>query len=781
MDTTPASPMLYMGDRVAWDAKGNLIITADELLAKVDRPYLSPSTAKSMHSCPARMVSDRSMPSGFDLFGPTEKGSAAHTVLERLYSMAPGRRDAQHAMAILTEMSKEEPQGDGDVDYAAAIGQDPVRYNQWIAAIAASYGGLFAIEDPAEIDVHSNELRLDGVEVAGVPFKGFIDRIDHLKDGGLGVVDYKGLALDTPIPTPTGWTTMGDLKVGDQVLGTAGVPVNVTIKSGVHDRPCYRLTFSDASSVVCDNVHLWSITEAGTTTVLSADEVFDRFTAAPAGALSIMNAKPLDLPHAELPVSLDLGACLLNGGGAVPVRHRRASFHQRLTLLSELHSARTTTAPRGRAAIAAATSRAVNSIAELVATLGANPSIDGLTVSFDATLLETTDGLESAPVTSRAIAAMVRTDSVPTQCIQVDAPDSLYLCGPLMVPTHNTGKAKDKVNPFFDDDHGDQIRLYVEAMRVLTGEKPRSGRLLYISHGKQRKVALSKEADINKTKRAFAASWDDLRAAVDTQTFVAKASPLCGWCPLVNSCPTGINAGKVDRKGGAPSAVDLGIPTLRVDGTVKPVVGHTPKWAAAVPDEFASLLAVPEVPTAAHLSVGEEPPRDTDEGATNMSTGRPWKEAKPWEGATIDGHLSLNAYASTAVFGLSTLAAEELFKNGQKVGPAPVKALTALLAQTVLNAQAAVTNGSDDLQDGAHTRLRGVLRTSLDIIPLPFGGDEDAWALWVKRTHGFMVAIAATALDLFNNGPVVDLAGLVEVITPATPVLASPAALPAAA
>src|ERR1017187_7940940 len=28
------------------------------------------------------------------------------------------------------------------------------------------------------------------------------------------VLDYKGLALDTPIPTPSGWTTMGALKTG---------------------------------------------------------------------------------------------------------------------------------------------------------------------------------------------------------------------------------------------------------------------------------------------------------------------------------------------------------------------------------------------------------------------------------------------------------------------------------------------------------------------------------------------------------------------------------------
>ena len=29
----------------------------------------------------------------------------------------------------------------------------------------------------------------------------------------------KALALNTPLPTPTGWTTMGDVAVGDGLLG----------------------------------------------------------------------------------------------------------------------------------------------------------------------------------------------------------------------------------------------------------------------------------------------------------------------------------------------------------------------------------------------------------------------------------------------------------------------------------------------------------------------------------------------------------------------------------
>ena len=89
--------------------------------------------------------------------------------------------------------------------------------------------------------------------------RGFVDRLDIAPDGRIRVVDYKGLALDTPLPTPSGWTTMGDVQVGDRLIGRDGQPTTVTLKSDVHSRPCYRVTFRDGASVVCDNVHLWPI------------------------------------------------------------------------------------------------------------------------------------------------------------------------------------------------------------------------------------------------------------------------------------------------------------------------------------------------------------------------------------------------------------------------------------------------------------------------------------------------------------------------------------------
>lgn len=71
----------------------------------------------------------------------------------------------------------------------------------------------------------------------------------------------KALALDTPVPTPDGWTTMGQLQVGDRVFGIDGKPCRVTNVSPVYrDHDCYRLRFSNGEEVTADAGHLWLTT-----------------------------------------------------------------------------------------------------------------------------------------------------------------------------------------------------------------------------------------------------------------------------------------------------------------------------------------------------------------------------------------------------------------------------------------------------------------------------------------------------------------------------------------
>ena len=69
----------------------------------------------------------------------------------------------------------------------------------------------------------------------------------------------KGLALDTPLPTPTGWTTMGDVQVGDTLFDEQGNECKVTFTSDIHHIDCYEITFSNGEKIVCDGDHLWGV------------------------------------------------------------------------------------------------------------------------------------------------------------------------------------------------------------------------------------------------------------------------------------------------------------------------------------------------------------------------------------------------------------------------------------------------------------------------------------------------------------------------------------------
>jgi replicative DNA helicase len=68
----------------------------------------------------------------------------------------------------------------------------------------------------------------------------------------------KALKLDTPLPTPTGWTTMGEVTVGDWLIGADGQPTQAVAATEVMlGRPCYEVEFSDGTVIVADEQHQW--------------------------------------------------------------------------------------------------------------------------------------------------------------------------------------------------------------------------------------------------------------------------------------------------------------------------------------------------------------------------------------------------------------------------------------------------------------------------------------------------------------------------------------------
>lgn len=84
----------------------------------------------------------------------------------------------------------------------------------------------------------------------------YYSQADVIGFGG-GAGGGKGLALDTPLPTPAGWTTMGEVQCGDILFDAAGIPCRVVGVSDISHRDCYRLKFDDGSEMVADDVHRW--------------------------------------------------------------------------------------------------------------------------------------------------------------------------------------------------------------------------------------------------------------------------------------------------------------------------------------------------------------------------------------------------------------------------------------------------------------------------------------------------------------------------------------------
>lgn len=193
-------------------------------------------------------------------------------------------------------------------DAAYAAGRTPVLTAQWEAVEAmatrlrehAVAGPLMApgAGRPEQTIVWRDK-------TSGVWCRALVDWLTWL------IADYKGLALDTPIPTIDGWSTMGALVVGDQIFDASGNLCTVTAKSEVHWRTCYRVRFDDGSSVICDDEHLWKTTTETSrsrgvvrteTSVRSTDEI--RRTLRRRGQRNhrIPVAGALQLPELPLPI-----------------------------------------------------------------------------------------------------------------------------------------------------------------------------------------------------------------------------------------------------------------------------------------------------------------------------------------------------------------------------------------------------------------------------------------------------------------------------------------------
>lgn len=109
----------------------------------------------------------------------------------------------------------------------------------------------------AIIDAKGGSRREGQVHMAREVATAFSEQKPLLIQGGTGI--GKALDINTPIPTPTGFVRMGDLKAEDWVFNEVGLPVQVLHAFAfLEGRDCYRVTFSDGSEIIADGTHIWT-------------------------------------------------------------------------------------------------------------------------------------------------------------------------------------------------------------------------------------------------------------------------------------------------------------------------------------------------------------------------------------------------------------------------------------------------------------------------------------------------------------------------------------------
>lgn len=400
------------------------------------------------------------------------------------------------------------------------------------------------------------------VPTAGPQFEAYYHPADEVFMGG-SAGGGKLLCLSTPIPTPFGWTTMGEIRVGDQVFDERGIACSVVAKSAVETEGTYRLTFSDGATVVAGARHQWvtsTLHERHRARICTPEWRARRRAKRPQrgtgqrpymAARNAALAKPLDLPTSgvrtteeiarslvvrgrtnhsikvsgtlrlpdvELPVDpYVLGAWLGDGtsagasitiaepemaeavGGALPhhwtIRKRastyaygivgglqtvlrslgvlgnkhipavylRAGSGQRLALLQGLMDTDGYCDDRGQCEFTSTRKQLADDVLELILSLGIKAAIsEGIAsiggrrvgpkyrIKFLADLpafrlsrkliRQKRAGFRGTHAL-RYIVGAEKIDPVPMQCIQVDSPSSMYLCGRAMIPTHNSALA----------------------------------------------------------------------------------------------------------------------------------------------------------------------------------------------------------------------------------------------------------------------------------------------------------------------------------------------------
>lgn len=275
--------------------------------------------------------------------------------------------------------------------------------------------------------------------------------------------------IDTKVLTPDGWKAIGNLQVGDYVIGSNGKPTKVLGLFPQGIKPSYRVTFSDKSSVEAGPEHLWTIFRRNkkrnhitmTTNEIRKiipENISDRTYNNTLYIPTLSSPVEFNIKN-DLPVSpYTLGLNIKSGDKFIPEIYKTASVHDRIALLQGLmDSDGSVSISHNKLSYSTTSNRLAYDVMEIVEGLGGIASIStydrassGRSVEY-AVRIRMPEGILPFRLKRKAdrynlgkLAKPVRTivsveyvRDVESMCIKVEAEDMLYVTEHCIL-THNT-------------------------------------------------------------------------------------------------------------------------------------------------------------------------------------------------------------------------------------------------------------------------------------------------------------------------------------------------------
>ena len=132
---------------------------------------------------------------------------------------------------------------------------DHIRTQADIETQKAQHAQNLTTATDANINIPTLQLDLYPYQRAGVAYATEKQRTFIADEMGCG----KACTLDTKILTPTGWTTHGQIKTNDQVIGSNGKPAKVTAVHPQGITKVLRVEFTDGTHLDVNPEHLWNV------------------------------------------------------------------------------------------------------------------------------------------------------------------------------------------------------------------------------------------------------------------------------------------------------------------------------------------------------------------------------------------------------------------------------------------------------------------------------------------------------------------------------------------